>query len=48
MGHIAAETLIARLEGPGGAFPAEIAVEPELVIRKSTGIGRPSPLQIAG
>jgi LacI family transcriptional regulator len=36
MGHIAAETLLARIEDRG-EFQAEIAVEPELVIRKSTG-----------
>jgi LacI family transcriptional regulator len=36
MGRIAAETLLDRIEG-NGEFTAEIAVEPELVIRKSTG-----------
>ena len=37
MGQIAAETLIDRLE-ERGEFKAEIAVEPELVVRKSTGL----------
>ena len=36
MGQIAAETLIDRLE-ERGEFKSEIAVEPELVVRKSTG-----------
>ena len=36
MGHIAAETLLKRIEDRG-EFKAEIAVEPELVVRKSTG-----------
>ena len=36
MGHIAAETLLERIEDRG-EFKAEIAVEPELVVRKSTG-----------
>jgi len=35
MGQIAAETLVARIE-EHGEFQSEIAVEPELVIRKST------------
>ena len=35
MGHIAAETLLARIENRG-EFQPEIAVEPELVVRKST------------
>jgi DNA-binding LacI/PurR family transcriptional regulator len=37
MGQIAAETLIDRLE-ERGEFKTEIAVEPELVVRKSTGL----------
>lgn len=36
MGRTAAETLLARIEGTGDVN-GEIAVEPELVIRKSTG-----------
>jgi DNA-binding LacI/PurR family transcriptional regulator len=36
MGRIAAETLLARIE-EHGEFQPEIAVEPELVVRKSTG-----------
>jgi len=35
MGRIAAETLLARIEDTG-EFQSEIAVEPELVVRKST------------
>jgi LacI family transcriptional regulator len=35
MGEIAAQTLLQRLRNPGPA-PAEVAVEPELVIREST------------
>jgi DNA-binding LacI/PurR family transcriptional regulator len=35
MGEIAAQTLIARLEGQDD-YPSEIAIEPELVIREST------------
>ena len=35
MGRIAAETLLARIEDPG-EVQGEIAVEPELVVRKST------------
>jgi len=36
MGHIAAKTLLERIEDRA-EFKAEIAVEPELVVRKSTG-----------
>jgi LacI family transcriptional regulator, galactose operon repressor len=47
MGQIAAETLVAHIENRAEE-QSEIAVEPELVIRKSTcGAPRPS-LQIAG
>jgi len=42
MGRIAAETLLARLEG-AAEFPKDIAVEPELVVRKSTAV---APVQI--
>jgi hypothetical protein len=35
MGRIAAETLLARIED-GAEVKTEIAVEPELVVRKST------------
>jgi DNA-binding LacI/PurR family transcriptional regulator len=41
MGQIAAETLIERIEDRG-EFKSEIAVEPELVVRKSTGRARQS------
>jgi DNA-binding LacI/PurR family transcriptional regulator len=46
MGHIAAETLLARIE-EGGEGGAEIAVEPELVIRNSTGRVAQNALHIA-
>ncbi len=36
MGHVAAETLLERIEGKK-EYPAEIAIEPELVVRESTG-----------
>jgi len=36
MGELAVETLIDRIESEGEA-PAELAVEPELVVRESTG-----------
>src|SRR5262249_21785542 len=36
MGRIAAETLLARIEG-NASVNGEIAVEPELIVRKSTG-----------
>jgi LacI family transcriptional regulator len=36
MGTIAAQTLLERLEGNEN-YPAEIAIEPELVVRESTG-----------
>jgi len=39
MGEIAARTLLSRIEGRED-YPAEIAIEPELIIRESTG---PSP-----
>lgn len=42
MGRIAAETLLARLEN-NAEFPDDIAVEPELVVRKSTAA---APAQI--
>jgi len=42
MGRIAADTLLARLEN-GAEFPEDIAVEPELVVRKSTAA---APVQI--
>lgn len=42
MGRIAAETLLARLESDA-EFPDDIAVEPELVVRKSTAA---APVQI--
>jgi len=46
MGQIAAETLISRIENRG-EFQSEIAVEPELVVRKSTGRAPRPSLQIA-
>src|SRR5579859_695564 len=45
MGQIAAETLISRIENRG-EFQSEIAVEPELVVRKSTGRAPRPSLQI--
>jgi DNA-binding LacI/PurR family transcriptional regulator len=39
MGRIAAQTLLERIE-QNGAFVGEIAVEPELVVRQSTGRAR--------
>jgi DNA-binding LacI/PurR family transcriptional regulator len=36
MGQVAAQTLLERIEG-GKEYPAEIAIEPELVVRESTG-----------
>jgi hypothetical protein len=36
MGQIAAQTVVDLIEGRGEYIP-EIAIEPELVIRKSTG-----------
>jgi hypothetical protein len=36
MGQIAAQTLIDRIEGRGADVP-EIAIEPEFVVRQSTG-----------
>lgn len=36
MGAIAAEILLARIEGRGD-YPTQIAIEPELIIRESTG-----------
>jgi DNA-binding LacI/PurR family transcriptional regulator len=35
MGEVAAQTLLERIEG-NTEYPAEIAVEPELVVREST------------
>jgi LacI family transcriptional regulator len=46
MGQIAAETLIERIEDRG-EFKSEIAVEPELVVRKSTGRAAQTKLHIA-
>ena len=46
MGNIAAETLLARIEGHGD-FEREIAVEPELVVRNSTGRAAHGGLRIA-
>jgi len=39
MGEVAAETLLARIEGKE-EYPAEIAIEPELVVRESTGAAK--------
>jgi LacI family transcriptional regulator len=39
MGHIAAQTLLGRIEGQIKYLP-EIAIEPELVVRKSSGHAR--------
>jgi DNA-binding LacI/PurR family transcriptional regulator len=38
MGRLAAETLLARIEGGAKDYPAEIPIEPELVVRQSTGV----------
>jgi LacI family transcriptional regulator len=46
MGNIAAETLLARIAGHGD-FEREIAVEPELVVRNSTGRAAHGGLRIA-
>jgi DNA-binding LacI/PurR family transcriptional regulator len=35
MGEVAAQTLLDRIEGKK-EYPAEIAIEPELVVREST------------
>jgi DNA-binding LacI/PurR family transcriptional regulator len=43
MGELAAQTLLNRIEGNGTTLP-EIAVEPELVVRRSTG---PAPGSLA-
>jgi DNA-binding LacI/PurR family transcriptional regulator len=40
MGKIAAQTVLDRIEDRTSFVP-EIAVEPELVIRNSTGVPRP-------
>jgi DNA-binding LacI/PurR family transcriptional regulator len=40
MGRIAAETLLARIDGTA-EVNGEIAVEPELIVRKSTGVAPP-------
>jgi DNA-binding LacI/PurR family transcriptional regulator len=42
MGRIAAETLLSHIEGTA-VSNGDIAVEPELVIRKSTGV---APAQV--
>jgi DNA-binding LacI/PurR family transcriptional regulator len=39
MGEIAAETLVARIEGKND-FPEEIRIEPEFIVRESTGPAR--------
>jgi LacI family transcriptional regulator len=39
MGQVAAETLLQRIEGKK-EYPAEIALEPELVVRESTGAAK--------
>jgi LacI family transcriptional regulator len=44
MGQIAAKTLIARIEGKA-EFQAEIVIEPELIVRASTG---PAPRTLGG
>lgn len=44
MGQLAAETLLARIrQGSDADYPAEIQVEPELVVRESTGPARSGP-----
>ena len=43
MGELAARTLLNRIESRGNFVP-EIAVEPEFVVRNSTGKARPLPL----
>jgi DNA-binding LacI/PurR family transcriptional regulator len=35
MGHVAAQSLLERIEGKKD-YPSEIAIEPELVVREST------------
>jgi LacI family transcriptional regulator len=39
MGRIAAQTLVERIEGKN-SYPAEIAIQPELVVRQSTAVVR--------
>jgi LacI family transcriptional regulator len=41
MGRIAAQTLVERIEGKN-SYPAEIAIQPELVVRQSTAVVRKS------
>jgi hypothetical protein len=43
MGQIAAQTLIDRIEGRS-AYTPEIAIEPEFVVRQSTGPAAGKPL----
>ena len=42
MGEIAAQTLVSQIEGHE-EYVAEIAIEPEFVVRDSTGRGRRAP-----
>jgi DNA-binding LacI/PurR family transcriptional regulator len=41
MGEIAAQILLERIESPDSSYPTEVAVEPELVVRESTGKAPP-------
>lgn len=43
MGFVAAETLLHRIGEPAGSHPGEQTVEPDLVIRESTGPARSEP-----
>jgi len=47
MGQIAAQTLVDQIEGRG-EYVSEIAIEPELVVRRSTGPARTSSLGRTG
>ena len=47
MGSIAAQTVIERIEG-SESYPSQIAIEPELVVRESTGPVRASRRMAAG
>jgi LacI family transcriptional regulator len=46
MGQIAAQTVVDEIEGRG-EYVQEIAIEPEFVVRESTGPARRQPRSIA-
>ena len=46
MGQIAAQTVIDRIEGRGDYLP-EIAIEPEFIVRQSTGAAAAIPADVA-